>query len=64
MIRWGEMIVNLSNKKFKNNSKSTGHLNQIRKLLLMIIVDTPEKDLSNVDRKSDKRKICTSLIKS
>ena len=30
----------------------------------MNIVDTPEKDVSNVDRKVDNRKICTSLIKS
>ena len=30
----------------------------------MSIVDTPEKDVSNVDRKVDKRKICTSLINS
>ena len=30
----------------------------------MSIVDTPEKDVSNVDRKTYKRKICTSLINS
>ena len=30
----------------------------------MIIVDTPENDVSNVDRKVDKRKIHISLINS
>ena len=44
-------IVNLSNQKCENNNKPTGHLNQIQKLLLMSIVDTPEKYVSNVDRK-------------
>ena len=60
----GKMIVNLSNKRCKNNNNSTGHLNHIQKPLLLSIVDTPENDVSNVDRKVDKRKICTSLIKS
>ena len=60
----GKMIVNLSNKIFENNNKSTGHINNTQKLLLMSIVDTPEKDVSNVDRKVYKRKIRTSLIKS
>ena len=60
----GTMIVNLSNKKCKNNNKSTGNLNHIHKLLFVIIVETPEKGVSNVDRKLDKRKIRTSLIKS
>ena len=36
-----KMIVYLSNKKCKNNNKSTGHLNKIQKSLLMIIFDTP-----------------------
>ena len=54
-----EMIVNLSNKKCKNNNNSTGHLNHIQKLLVISIVDTPEKDASNVDRKVDKIKIRT-----
>ena len=38
----GKIIVNLSDNKCYNNNKSTGHLNQIQKLLLMIIVGTPE----------------------
>ena len=60
----GTMIVNLSNKKCKNNNKSTGNLNHIHKSFFVIIVETPEKGVSNVDRKLDKRKIRTSLIKS
>ena len=41
----GKVIVNLSNKKHKNINNSTDHLNHIKKYLLMIIVDTPEKDV-------------------
>ena len=48
----------------KNNIKSTGHLNQIWKLLLMSTFYTPEKYVSNVDRNADMRKILTSFIKS
>ena len=59
-----KIIVNSSNNKFEKNKKSTGHLNQFHKLLLMIIVDTPVKDVPNVDSKLDKRKIPTSLINS
>ena len=60
----GTMIVNLSNKKCKNNNKSTVNLNHIQKSFLIIIFKTPEKGVSNVDSKLDKRKIRTSLIKS
>ena len=60
----GKMIVNLINKKFKNNNNSTCYLNYIQKLLFMSIVDTPKKYVSNVNRKVDKIKIRTSLIKS
>ena len=59
-----KITVNLSNNKCENNNNSTGHINYIQKLLLMSIFDTPEKDVSNIDRKLDKRKIRTSLIKS
>ena len=52
----GKITVNLSNNRCKNNNKSTGHPNQIQKSLLMSIVDTPEKDVSNVDSKADKIK--------
>ena len=60
----GEMIVNLSYKKCKNKNNSAGHLNHIQKSLLISIVDTPEKDVSNVDSKVDKRKVRTFSIKS
>ena len=62
--KMGSIIVNLSNEKYKNNSNSTYHINLIHKSLLMIIFDTPEKDVSNFDGKLDKRTIRTSLIKS
>ena len=52
----GKMIINLSNKTCENNNNFTGHINHIHKLLLISIVDTPEKDVSNVDRKVDKIK--------
>ena len=32
-------------------------------LVIMSIVDTPEKDLSNIDQKSDTRRVCTSSVK-
>ena len=60
----GEIIVNLNNNKCKNNNKSTGHINHIQKLVLLSIVDSPEKDVSNVYSKVEKRKMFTSLIKS
>ena len=31
--------------------------------VIMSIVDTPEKDLSNIDQKSDTRRVCTSSVK-
>ena len=43
---------------------STGHLNHIQIPLLISIVDTPEKDASNIDRKFDKRKVHTYSINS
>ena len=60
----GEMIVNLGNKKSENNNSYKLHINHIQKSLLMSIVDTPEKNVSNIDRKLDKRKLLTSSIKS
>ena len=60
----GKMVFYLINKKYQNNNNSTGHLNNIKKSLLMSIVDIHEKDVSNVYRKLDKRKIRTLLIKS
>ena len=60
----GKMIVNLSDKKWENTNNSTGHINHIHKLLWISIVDTHEKDVSNVDRELDKRKVLKSSIKS
>ena len=57
-------IINLGSKKFEENNNSTFQLNHLQNSLLMSIVDTPEKDVSKVDRKLDKRKIRTSSIKS
>ena len=59
-----KMIVNLGIKKCKNNNNSTCQLNHLQNYLLSIIIDTPEKDVSNIDRKLDKRKVRTSPIKS
>ena len=58
-----EMIVNLGSKKSKNYNTSIFQLTRLYNFSLMSIVDTPEKDLSNVDQKSDMRKVCTSSIK-
>ena len=44
-----KMIVNLGSKKLENNDTSTCQLTSLQSLLLMSIVDNPEKDLSNVD---------------
>ena len=60
----GKIILNFSNRKFKNNNNSTCHLNHIQKSLLMSIVDNPEKYVSNIDRKLDNRKLYKYPIKS
>ena len=44
-----KMIINLGSKKLENNDTSTCQLTSLQSLLLMSIVDNPEKDLSNVD---------------
>ena len=59
-----KIVVNWGSKKCEDNNNSTHELNHLHNLLLMIIVDTPEKDVSNVDRKLDKIKIRASSIKS
>ena len=64
IIKWEKMIVNLGSKKLENNDTSTCQLTSLQSLLLISIVDTPEKDVSNVDRKVDKRKVRTFSIKS
>ena len=59
-----KMIANFINNKWGENNKTTDRINQIQISLLMSILDTPEKTVSNIDWEADKRKICTSLIKS
>ena len=59
------MIVSLGSKKGgRGGDKSFPELTHLQTSLLMIIVDTPERDLSNVDGKFDIRKVCTSSVKS
>ena len=58
------MIVNLGNNKCENNNNSKCHINNIQKSLLMSIIDTPEKDVSNIYRKLDNIKIRASSINS
>ena len=59
-----KMIVNLGSNKCENDNKSTCQLSCIYNSLLMSIVDTPEKDLSNIDWKSYMIKVRTSSVKS
>ena len=58
------IIVNLGIHKCEDNNNSTHQMNHLQNWLLMIIVNTPEKDVSKVYRKIDKRKIRTYSIKS
>ena len=53
-------IVNLGSKKREDKNSSTCQLNHLKNLLTIIIVDIPEKNVSKLDRKIDKSKICTS----
>ena len=57
-----EIIVDLGSKTDNNNNNSSPKLTCLHNSLLIIIVDTPENNLSNVDRKSDIRKIRTSSV--
>ena len=59
-----KIVVNLVSKKCENNNNSTCQINRLQNFLLMSIVDTPERDLSNVDSKSDMIKVRTSSVKS
>ena len=59
-----KIIVNLGSKKCEDNNNYTRQLNQPQNLLIMSIFDTPEKDISKVDRKLDKIKIRKYSIKS
>ena len=59
-----KIIVNLSNNKGKNKNNSKFQLSHLQNSLLMSIVDTPEKDLPNVDQKLDMIKVRTYSVKS
>ena len=57
------MIVNLVSMKGENNANSSPQLTFLHHYLVMSIVDTPEKDLSNNDRKYDMMKLHISSVK-
>ena len=59
-----KLIVDLVSNKGCNKENSSIQLSNIQNLLLIIIVNIPEKDLSNVEGKSDTRKLHTSSITS
>ena len=61
MIR---MIVNLGSKKGENRDNSYPQITRTQNSLPMPIVENPEKDLYNDDRKYDMRKVRTSSVKS
>ena len=51
-----KMIVKLVSKKCEKINNSTYQQNHLQNSLLMSIIDTPENDVSNVDRKLDEKK--------
>ena len=55
-----KMVVNFGSKKWK---KSICQLSCLQNSLLMVILDTPEKDVSNVNIKSDMIQVRTSVVK-
>ena len=59
-----KIIINLGSKKCENNNTCTFQLACINNSLLLSIVDTPEKDLSNVDQKSYMRIVRIYSLKS
>ena len=46
-----KIVINLVSKKVENNDNSSCQLTCLQNSLIISIVDTPEKDLSNVDQK-------------
>ena len=58
------VIVHVNINKENKNNKSSLQLTCLQNSLLIIIVDTPEKDISNVDRKYDMRKVRKSSLNS
>ena len=59
-----KLIVNFCSNKGENKYNSSPQLTRLHNSLLMIIFDNPEKYLSNVEKKSDMKKVCKSSIKS
>ena len=59
-----KIIVNLLCNKCKNNNTSYFQLTRIQNYLFVSTIDTLEKDLSNVESKSDMRKVRTSSVNS
>ena len=63
--KMSKMIVNLGSNKFENNNNnSSWQLTCLHNSSLMIIVNTPENGLSNVDQKYYMIKVRTSSVKS
>ena len=62
--KMSKTVVNLGSNKCENNNKSTFEFSCLQNSLLMSIVETPEKYLSNVDRKLDMIKVRTSSVNS
>ena len=56
--------IYLGNNKGDNNDNSSPQTSRVQNSLLISIVDTPEKDLSKVEGKSDRSKVRTCLVKS
>ena len=59
-----KMDVNLGSKKCENNDTSICQLTRRHNSLLVSIVNTTDKYLSNIDRKLDRKKVRTSSVKS
>ena len=57
-------VVNLGINKGKNNDKSSYQITRLHNSLPMSIVDTPEKDLSYVDKKFDMIRVYKPSLKS
>ena len=59
-----KIVVNLGSDKGEKNDNFSTQLTHIHNSLLMSISNSPKNYLSNVDRKSDMRKVRTYEVKS
>ena len=59
-----KMVVNFSSNKGKNNDNSSNQINRLHNSLIISIVNTPEKYLSNFDGKSDTIKVSAYSVNS